>query len=405
MPITALPEPPSRGDPANFPERADAFMAALPQFAQEANVLQEQVDEAAVAADQRASDANSSAQAAETSNTQAAQAAGAAWGSMQSASSEAAAAEAARDLAQDWAAKPAGTVGGTPFLSAKQYAEQAAAGAGLPLYAANAIPDTDQGPIYVIGVGPMEWDETTERYEMALREHGQCQFRYVSATECRLYQHNGDGIIVGDRQFRIPEAGIPVGNSDLGNSVLYYAYLQNDSSSPVIEFSTTSHSTSRSGVEIKTGDESRTLVGMVLTTSVGQFRDDVIGRHTASYFNRRSRKWMQTYTNISSAATVTAQLGNGGIFLSWGEEVILRLASYVTSATAVAGIVLNGNIDSTLLMSGATTVPGINYSCTIAAQGFAVVAEGLHTIQLSGRVAGAPGFTVASATLSTEIET
>lgn len=37
--ITPLPDPPLRSDPTNFPARADAFMAALPTFATEANAL------------------------------------------------------------------------------------------------------------------------------------------------------------------------------------------------------------------------------------------------------------------------------------------------------------------------------------------------------------------------------
>jgi hypothetical protein len=40
MPITPLPTPPSRADSANFAQRGDAFMAALPAFAAEANALQ-----------------------------------------------------------------------------------------------------------------------------------------------------------------------------------------------------------------------------------------------------------------------------------------------------------------------------------------------------------------------------
>lgn len=39
MPITALPTPPSRQDPANFSDRADAFLGALPTFQTEANDL------------------------------------------------------------------------------------------------------------------------------------------------------------------------------------------------------------------------------------------------------------------------------------------------------------------------------------------------------------------------------
>ena len=44
MPITALPTPPSRQDPSNFNDRADAFLGALPTFATEANALQENVN-------------------------------------------------------------------------------------------------------------------------------------------------------------------------------------------------------------------------------------------------------------------------------------------------------------------------------------------------------------------------
>jgi hypothetical protein len=46
MPITPLPTPvPSRADPANFAARGDAFLAALPTFATEANALAEEVNE------------------------------------------------------------------------------------------------------------------------------------------------------------------------------------------------------------------------------------------------------------------------------------------------------------------------------------------------------------------------
>lgn len=44
MPITALPTPPSRQDPTNFNDRADAFLGALPLFQTEANALQVSVN-------------------------------------------------------------------------------------------------------------------------------------------------------------------------------------------------------------------------------------------------------------------------------------------------------------------------------------------------------------------------
>lgn len=44
MPITALPTPPTRADATNFNARADAFLSALPAFANEANTLASEVN-------------------------------------------------------------------------------------------------------------------------------------------------------------------------------------------------------------------------------------------------------------------------------------------------------------------------------------------------------------------------
>ena len=67
MTITALPIPPSRQDPTNFSERADAFMAALPAFATETNATAVDVDADAVSAAASAVNAAASAAGANAS--------------------------------------------------------------------------------------------------------------------------------------------------------------------------------------------------------------------------------------------------------------------------------------------------------------------------------------------------
>lgn len=91
MPITPLPEPPSRADAANFAQRGDAFMAALPQFATEANDLQADVNAKQATAGAAATTATEQAGIATTKASQAGAAAGAA------ASSESAAADSAAE--------------------------------------------------------------------------------------------------------------------------------------------------------------------------------------------------------------------------------------------------------------------------------------------------------------------
>ena len=69
MAITALPNPPSRQDPANFSNDADAFLGALPTFATEANALAVEVNDNAESASSDANAAAMSASAAEDSAT------------------------------------------------------------------------------------------------------------------------------------------------------------------------------------------------------------------------------------------------------------------------------------------------------------------------------------------------
>ena len=84
-PITTLPSPPSRQDPANFADEADAFLGALPDFGDEANALASYVDGVAATVDSDAAAAAASASAAATSETNAANSATAAANSAASA--------------------------------------------------------------------------------------------------------------------------------------------------------------------------------------------------------------------------------------------------------------------------------------------------------------------------------
>lgn len=64
MPITALPTPPSRQDPANFAARGDALLGALPVFVSEANALAADVTSKEASAVSSASTASTAATAA-----------------------------------------------------------------------------------------------------------------------------------------------------------------------------------------------------------------------------------------------------------------------------------------------------------------------------------------------------
>ena len=67
--------------------------------------------------------------------------------------------------------------------------------ASLPLYAQDDIPLSDKGPIYVIGTGPMEWDNTDSVYKQS-----------ISTTAVKItYDNTASGLTAEDAQAAIDE--------------------------------------------------------------------------------------------------------------------------------------------------------------------------------------------------------
>lgn len=565
MAITSLPTPPSRSDPENFPERADAFMAALPRFATEANALQEHVNEAAATVDQDAAAAALSRDAAAESRSQAGQSAQAAETARQVAAQKAGEAGASAQRAQQWAEKLGAPVEGDGF-SAKHWAEVAAMGAGLPVYMPGSLPPQNVGPIYIAGQGNAEWDAATGRYRVhsdipvgavawwplrtsipagqipadgqtvsratfpdlaamvaagtlpvvseadwqadplkrgsyslgdgsttirlpdlngksagtlgrvflsgdgvnsaatagliqrdALQghrhgpirivgqgvttggvtfnnvtgagaftgadlvgepsadgingtpriaaetrpqnvagawtiqafgavtnpgaadaaqlasdyanlsarvqtlqgtpiDHGQCRFVYVSATECRLMPYNGNGLIIGGKQYRIKPEGASVTTSATAANGRYYVFAIDDGAGNIaLELAVAAnslHETYIDGVEIKTGDSTRTLVGWLGTTAANQFVDNAgINRFVASWFNRRVRGITEAVGG-TLASTSEIPLGNGRSMFNWGgEDVYSFITGYANMST-------NNFYSLHLRRGGAVFVPG-----------------------------------------------
>ena len=104
-PISNLPSPPSRQDPANFADEADAFLGALPDFGTETNALADYMENTTAAA------AEASATAAATSATNSANSATGAATSATNAANSATV-----------AANSAASAGGVLWISGTSYA-------------------------------------------------------------------------------------------------------------------------------------------------------------------------------------------------------------------------------------------------------------------------------------------
>ena len=234
---------------------------------------------------------------------------------------------------------------------------------------------------------------------------------YVSATAIKFAPFNGDQIKINGDIYRIPSAGIAgvantsvfvngTGAQNLGASTLYYVYAFINSGVVTADFSTTAHSTSTTegnvGTEIKTGDNTRTLVGMVRTNGSSQFVDSAAQRFVLSWFNRQTRGGYAAFTADRTTTSTTFVEINTEIrneFLTWsGEAVIADISGTGNNSTTnrfiFTGISFDGGTPDFMAGSQASTA-GLNNSvaCGGTKNG---LSEGYHYATLFGSVAN-PG--------------
>jgi hypothetical protein len=186
--------------------------------------------------------------------------------------------------------------------------------------------------------------------------------------------------------------------ADTGLAVVgvWYVYVYDNNSDGVLdtlEFSPTGHITDAYGVEVKSGDTSRVLVGMVAINSSGGtpiFADDTTRRWVRSYYNR-SKALLKTKatTQVSTGSTSTVELNASGLrsfFLCWADDLVAydqvgegQISS--GAAAAILGFHLDGvgDQDSSTRIQTANLVPAV-----AAFRG--QLAEGLHYMGVSANL-------------------
>lgn len=195
-----------------------------------------------------------------------------------------------------------------------------------------------------------------------LDNHGQCQLNFVNATSISLVPYNGNKLVVSSTPYAVPAAGVTLTNSGLVSSTTYYIYAYATSGALALEASISTHATNTSnGVEIKTTDATRSLVGMVRTTSTGVFAESVTQRFTRTWFNRRRVEMYRTggpgtKTNTSYAElNTTLRLE----FCTWSSDAWQAQAigsMYLVTAAATAQTLLAMNVDITTSAAASTEI-------------------------------------------------
>jgi hypothetical protein len=225
------------------------------------------------------------------------------------------------------------------------------------------------------------------------------RLRWVSPILLSFTPYNGDRIKISGVFQQIPAAGIAglantnvyvngVTGQFLAANTTYYVYAFMNAGVLTADFSVTGHTSSATagnvGVEIKIGDDTRTLIGMIRTGGTGgvQFMDTAAMRFVLSWFNRRGKSlggsqtgtyiFSGSWQEISSAARVN--------FLTWSDECVAYthtgyMQAYDTDLGMYAGLGLD---NTTSPFASTYTVQRATWSSDVSFAGMTEMSEGFH---------------------------
>jgi len=171
--------------------------------------------------------------------------------------------------------------------------------------------------------------------------------------------------------YQIDPTNFPaISNSGLSPSTLYYVYAYWTGAAIALEFSSsTAFSTGTYGQLIKSGDQSRTYVGMIYTTSGSTFVDSATQRFCASYYNRTLKPVQRAPLIALRTTTATSMTEFNSAerieFITHGDEfsqafLFASLFNDTNGSAMGAGLGLNGAatiIGQNLVLSIGTIQP------------------------------------------------
>lgn len=239
-----------------------------------------------------------------------------------------------------------------------------AKGAGVVFLGANSTGGVNLasggGPTVVNGASTLTGQLTLNATPFVIPAH--CRLVRQDATHLKLVPYNGNMIKIAGNMYPIPAAGITLANGTFAAGTFYYIYALQTGGVVSLENSTTGHSTDSTagnvGVEIKTGDNTRSLVGAVLVDGAASFFDSDTNRWTLSWLNRQPKRLRNQFTAARSTTSATFVEINSEIrcnFLAWADDLPSftatgQVSGSTTNTTAAAisvdGVAPSGTVNS-----------------------------------------------------------
>lgn len=237
---------------------------------------------------------------------------------------------------------------------------------------------------------------------------GQCLLAYSSASALVLKPFRGALLWINGALRTIPAGGVSLANTGLTAATLYYVYAYMNGSTLTLEASTTGHTADATyGHEIKTGDATRTLVGMIYTDAgaPGTFADGLTKRYVLSWFNPEPIVLRAAVTGSTASTSMAPVSATTLGFLMWARQRVALEVTGSNSNTAISGQSTTNYLNGAAVGSvSGGSIPSQNYSASVSAKHLSAPgdqAEGLQTATVYGQVGSGTGTWSAVQTVET----
>lgn len=237
---------------------------------------------------------------------------------------------------------------------------------------------TDWIPLYYV-------DSTNNEITPYGQVLAQSRLVFASTTQIRLDRYDGKKLFINGKNEIVPSAGVTLANTSIGASVLRYIYAFMSGTTMTLEASATAYATDTTyGHKIKSGDATRTLVGMIRTDSSGLFADSATNIGVASYFNRRARRVFVEGSALSTTSTTQVASGLLITILNWADEIVQPTCTGLSQCSTTASTSAQLQTDGAGFGQLSQTYSAISAASGAVSLGEPLTpAEGYHTYGVS----------------------
>jgi hypothetical protein len=220
-----------------------------------------------------------------------------------------------------------------------------------------------------------------------IKPHGECVLT-KSGANLLLAPQDGNRLTINGVSRVVPSAGVTLAATGLTVGTLYYIYAFMSGATMTLEASATAPATdSGTGIRIKTGDATRTLVGMARPITGPAWADSATQRFVRSWFYPQPLVMSKAFTAVRTTTSTTPVEVNTEIRLEalvWGNEALnLTGQGPAKHSVSTGNVIVSLAQDGTGVGSGMALGTAYDYITTVV---FFTAAEGYHYYTILGYV-------------------